>query len=479
MWGWKRIFAFVACLAGLGCWATAHAATCEIGWQGDLARFTSSRYRAGAGEYEGLVYLWGGGYTVEEPPPYRYLADMQVYDPSINEWSSLANMPEEKSNFGFAIVDGFAYAIAGFRSSISGAEYLDSCHRYSIAEDEWESIADYPDTLAGLMCAGGGDSKIYCFGGWDGITDKDVAYVYNPGQDQWSPIAVMPHWKDYGYATSDGEFIYLTGGWAETGADNNTYAYDPVQNSYTTMASPTARQSPILAAAGGRLWLAGGCDHTDVPLHVYDQVYDGESWVQTGNTMPFDRAAAAAAYVPDYGIIVMGGWDDEINETRDVQLWNNCVPRMQGVEPATGAVGTAVTITGAQFESNPGVYFETNSKTSYELDDVVVTDATQLAATVPDDIPPGVYDLVVRGSYGQYDRLTAAFTVTAADDDTIDDDTVDDDNIDDDTVDDDTPDDDDAGDDDATDDDAADDDSLADDDGVAADDDEESGGCGC
>lgn len=484
MWIMKRSVCLWAIVLVCWCGSAAFGAYCEFGWTTDSARFLGGRYRAGAGFYEGKIYLWGGGYVIEDPDPYRYYSDMQVYDPAIDEWTTLSPMPEEKSNFGFAILDGYAYAVAGYWTGGGLTQYLDSCARYDIDADEWETIADYPDTLAGLMCGAGGDGKLYCFGGWDGATDKADAYVYNPNLNLWLPIADLPRWKDYGYADSDGTYVYITGGWEETGADSNTYAYDPSTNSYQTLSSPIGRQSPILSAAGGMLWLAGGSDHTDVPLHVYNQVYDGTDWVLTGETMTFDRVAAAAAYAPGYGIYVLGGWDDEIQETRDVQLWTICVPELTQIDPLTGPPETTVTITGGQFESELEVFLS-DDKAVYEMDDVTVIDLASLTAVVPDDVPAGTYDLLVVGTFGQTDTLLQAFTVIPEtdDDDDDDNDTADDDDNDNDN--DTADDDDDDNDNDSVDDDASpngDDDDAADDDDDAsstADDDDDDNGCGC
>jgi len=481
----KHVVGLGLFIVALLCASTAFGDFCEIGWSNDSARFLGGRYRAGAGFWDGKVYLWGGGYVIEDPEPYRYYDDMQVYNPAIDEWTTLSPMPEEKSNFGFAILDGYAYAVAGYWTGGGQTHYLDSCARYDIDADAWETIADYPDTLAGLMCGAGGDGKLYCFGGWDGVTDKADAYTYHPGLNFWTPIADMPHWKDYGYAIGDGSLIYITGGWAETGADAATYAYDPATNQYDTMPSPTGRQSPVLAAAGGVLWLAGGCDETDEPLHVYNQVYDGESWIQTGETMTFDRASSASAYAPGYGIFVMGGWDDEIQESRDVQLWNVCVPGIAAVDPLTGPPGTVVTITGSQFENQVDVFLSDGAKAVYELEDVNGIDSTSLTAAIPDDVPEGTYDLLMTGSYGQTGNLTQAFTVTPATDDDDDDDNDDNDSaVDDDDNDNDSATDDDDNNDDSIDDDTSptgDDDDTSDDDDAApaGDDDDDNDGCGC
>ena len=436
----------------------AYADFCVIGWDNDSAAFTGGRYRGGGGASGGLFYIWGGQDNVTP-----YLADTQAYNPGTDTWTAKAAMPAAKANFGYAIVDGYGYAVGGYNGT-----YLNTVYEYDIAGDAWSTVAAYPGTYAGIACSGADDGKLYCFGGTDG-TAKTNAAVYDPVGDAWTPIAPLPAAKMYGSATSSDGTIYIAGGW-----DTGTvfYSYDPIGDTYATLGSPTGRHGPAIVGAEGVVWLtAGGTYWTE--LNTADQVYFDAAWAGAGSTVGFGVVAPAAGYVPGYGIYMAGGTrTDTLGGVTHNQLWTICIPEYTSVTPDEGAAGTAITIAGDFFEAAVDVVLFDGTKTDYPLDDLVNVSDTEITATIPAGLTPGMFGLAFIGTAGQYLEIADAFEVLAGDDDIVDDDIVDDDIVDDDVVDDDVVDDDvvddDVADDDVADDDVADDD-VADDD-VADDD---------
>jgi N-acetylneuraminic acid mutarotase len=452
--------------------ASAGAEFCQITWTNDAAPIPDARYRAGAVVHDGKLYVWGGSqsnFGTGRAGDYTYYADLRIYNPVADSWSSGAAMPQAKANFGFAAVDGYAYAVAGYYSDDNNTPfYVDTVFRYELEGNQWETVADYPHTYSGLMCGDGGDGQLYCFGGWDGVDDKADAYVYDPDENAWTEIDPMPNWKDFGYAVSDEGIIYALGGWKETGGDPAVYAYRVGDQAWSTLAQATGRQSPVAAVVGGLIWLAGGCDADDEPLEVYDQFYNGSQWLSTGEAMLHPRAGAAAGYLPDYGIFVVGGWDPTRVGTADNQLWQLCLPTFEQLTPATGPVGTAVTIEGEQFERNTFVFLTDDTKARYLLGAIEVVDDSTIQAVIP-DVTAGAYGLLLRGTLGQEYETDNAFVVTDDDDDDDDDDNNDNDDNNDDNDDNDNNDDNDS---------AGDDDNDSVNPDVTGDDDDNDG-CGC
>ncbi|HPM76290.1 MAG TPA: hypothetical protein PK961_04295 [bacterium] len=432
--------------------AAAGAEYCHFGWtyEGDFAGY---RYRHAAAVDEGLLYLYGGtaGMTSR--------GDLQVYDPATGAWTALPDMPAVKSNFGFAAVDGYLYAVAG-EGPISRETDV---YRYDTLYGSWSSVAAYPANdplLIGMVCADGGDGKLYCFGGLEpsviGTKFSLLAFAYDPTTDAWSAIADLPGGVAFGYAALLDGKIVLTGGYPMESA---TYAYDVATGAYADLSEPSPRHGPLLAEAGGLLWLTAGGDVWD-ELVVDDQYYDG-AWGAVGTAYSPGRVGVAGGYIAGHGVYMTGGeWSDEGGGTTDTYLWHTCVPLIEAVAPATGSPGAALTITASVFEENITGYLYDQAKAEYPLNDLTVVDEATLTATVPAALPPGVYGLALVGSLGQTGRLDDAFTQdeSVADDDTMPDD------------DDTTPDDDD----DDTDDDDDDDQTLTHDD-----DDDDDDGCGC
>jgi len=440
----RIVLVVLAVLCGV---AVASGEYCHFGWtyEGD---FSGTRYRHAAAVDEGLLYLYGGttGMTSR--------GDLQVYDPAAGDWTALPDMPAVKSNFGFAAVDGYLYAVAG-EGPISRETDV---YRYDTLYGAWASVADYPagdPLLIGMVCADGGDGKLYCFGGLEpslmGTKFSLLAFAYDPATDAWSAIADLPGGVAFGYAALLDGKIVLTGGYPMESA---TYAYDVATGAYADLSEPSPRHGPLLAEAGELLWLAAGGDVWD-ELVTDDQYYDG-AWGEVGTAYSPGRVGVAGGYLAGHGVYMTGGeWSDEGGGTTDTTLWHVCVPFITAVAPAAGSPGAALTITASTFEENLTGYLYDQAKAQYPLNDLTVVDETTLTATVPADLPPGVYGLALVGSLGQTGRLDDAFT---QDESVTDDDTDDDD------------------DDDADDDDDDDDDqTLTDDD----DDNDDDSGCGC
>ncbi|HPM78644.1 MAG TPA: kelch repeat-containing protein, partial [bacterium] len=214
---------------------------CQVGWRTTLAEFTGSRYRGGGGVYLDKIYIWGGMSAFG-----TYYNDTQIYNPATNSWSYGANMPAPKSNFGYAIVDGIAYAVAGYYDET----VLTSVYAYDIHANSWTTVADYPEQLAGVMCADGQDGNLYCFGGNFDTTTPKSTYKYDPSTDTWTEMRNMPNWMLYGATSTLNGKIYLMGGWQHEGL----YIYDVANDKWSTKHGPAdKRYGPVMVAAANVL----------------------------------------------------------------------------------------------------------------------------------------------------------------------------------------------------------------------------------
>ena len=66
------------------------------------------------------------------------LKSVECYNPSLDKWSSVAEMSSRRYNLGVGILDGIMYAIGGTNGSIS----LKSVEAYNPSIGVWSSIAD-------------------------------------------------------------------------------------------------------------------------------------------------------------------------------------------------------------------------------------------------------------------------------------------------------------------------------------------------
>ena len=84
-------------------------------------------------------------------------------------------------------------------------------------------------------------------------------------------------------------------------------------------------------------------------------------------------------------------------------------PLATGVDPGAGIPGAELTIKGEHFEAGT-----TATMAGQPLDGLQVIDAQTLRGKVPDNMPAGTVDLVVRSAGGQSTSLAKAFVVESA-----------------------------------------------------------------
>ena len=139
----------------------------------------------------------------------------------------------------------------------------------------WETDTPLPEELDHIGCVSVG-GKLYTVGG---ITDKientsnhTTVYVYDPATKQWTNAAPLP--LPLGHigpaTTSDGRYIYVTGGQTNDPAYqhmvNNAERYDTVTNTWSVLTPmPVERMSDMNAVINGKLIFTGGNKITSAP----------------------------------------------------------------------------------------------------------------------------------------------------------------------------------------------------------------------
>jgi hypothetical protein len=144
---------------------------------------------------------------------------------------------------------------------------------YDPASNSWTRGAAMPYPVV-LYASAVVNNKIYVIGGQDEFVtgDPNVAFnqIYDPATDTWSQGAPIP--VPTGQAAADAaaagattglaapKRIYVIGGSVGFGVGSNqTYAYDPEANVWSSAASmPTARYSPAVAVVNDLLYVIGG-----------------------------------------------------------------------------------------------------------------------------------------------------------------------------------------------------------------------------
>jgi len=198
-------------------------------------------YLAAATGGDGRVYAIGGGEPGQvDGATFNTVA---AYDPHTDIWSAAASMSTPRDSLAAATgPDGRIYAIGG-NGYNTNLPALNTVEAYSPASDTWTAVAPLPGARTELAAATGHDGRIYAIGGWTGSAGSGAIYntveAYNPISNTWTTLAPLPIARIYLSAAvgSDGR-IYAIGGYnfADPHASSVVEAYDPRTNTWATVA---------------------------------------------------------------------------------------------------------------------------------------------------------------------------------------------------------------------------------------------------
>jgi N-acetylneuraminic acid mutarotase len=213
----------------------------------------------------------------------------------------------------------------------------------------------------------------------------------SPALSSWSIVANYPEILESPAVSSDGTFAYSAGGGMNFVPTNGFYRYDPVADTWTTLASlPQALfdAHATYAANVNKIYVFGGIDASFNVLnttYVYDIATD--SWT-TGAAMPAPRFFPAVAYYGANGkIYVIGGLDASFLEASQTweydpvaDTWDTSradIPVAMGGS-ATSIVDQNIYLAGS---------FGTGGTTLHYRYDILADSWTQMA-----DVPAPVYE---------------------------------------------------------------------------------------
>ena len=136
----------------------------------------------------------------------------------------------------------------------------------------WSSSTVYPVTILDQATVSQG-GFLYTFGG---VSTAIIANARKFDGTTWSDIAPLPAALEFPTAVSDGTFIYILGG-ALTGTgtpQTSVYKYDPVANTYMTLAPfTTGTWNQAVAYLGGKIYKFAGTGPATASTNVLE-IYD-------------------------------------------------------------------------------------------------------------------------------------------------------------------------------------------------------------
>ena len=291
----------------------AHAEAAEDSWT-TMAEMPTERSAPGVAAVNGKIYVIGGYGN-------GYLTINEEYDPATNTWTTKKSMPTIRTSFAIAVYQNKVYVIGG-RSGVAGYYGELRCgvnEVYDPATDTWETKASMP-TNRSALCANVVDGKIYLIGGLEtpvssGPNVSVLTEVYDPATDSWTTKKPIPTGVYYYASAVVDNKIYVIGGSRRPSAEtpNLNQIYDPETDTWS-YGKPLP--TPVTDAAAGattgvwapkRIYVIGGRINYSWDGTNINQVYDPEndSWT-VGASMPTARYHLAVAVVNDI-LYAIGG----------------------------------------------------------------------------------------------------------------------------------------------------------------------------
>jgi N-acetylneuraminic acid mutarotase len=157
----------------------------------------------------------------------------EVFDPVTRQWSLRADAPTLRNSAASAVIDGKIYVVGGrqFLKNADGSPRqvnVANLEVYDPSLDRWEKRASMPQAQGGLA-ATAANGKLYVFGGEQWVPEQKVfaeSWVYDPKTDKWDALPPLPTPRHGLGAAAVGNRIYVFGGALRTGGNTATATHE-------------------------------------------------------------------------------------------------------------------------------------------------------------------------------------------------------------------------------------------------------------
>jgi N-acetylneuraminic acid mutarotase len=273
----------------------------------------------------GKLYVIGGYINAS----IKTTAQVTSYDPAVNRWRLLGDMPEKLTHSGTANDGSFIYLAGGYVGDWQGATTAVTRHvwRYDTATDTWTPMISLPaNRAAGALVRVG--RKLHFFGGLDqkkrDMGDHWVLDLRHP--TKWITAQSMPNPRNHLGGIETGGKIYAIGGQHDLdedhGNDAEVDAYDVVTGAWSPVASLPRVTSHVHNATfvlGGEVMIAGGSTTGEASISDILEYSPATNAWRTAGELPVALSATVADVLNGH-IIVTGGTSSSSQPRNDTWI---------------------------------------------------------------------------------------------------------------------------------------------------------------
>ena len=253
--------------------------------------------------------------------------DMLRYETRSDQWSILPSCPVRL--FGLGQLSGKLVTVGGLdrRATVNRVyTYVQETQQWEKSippmptPRQWPTVITYNSSIA--VCGGEGGER--------------VVEVFNSESAQWHTTAPLPVACAYMQLTIINDTCYLGGGGTLSPTRSIMCASLPSlfqssspheqqtsaqQQSVWTVLPDTPLYHSALANMGGTLLALGGHESTSSPSDAFIHAYSAstKAWVKIAS-LPQVCSSATAELLPSGEVMLIGGWDSEVNVSKAVYI---------------------------------------------------------------------------------------------------------------------------------------------------------------